>query len=140
MSCSCGGPYKAKRMRLSVKVNGNTYILGVVEATDIELIKEGGVAFHYDGETGCHSVGTRHATFRLRRWFKTDCDQTDLLFDLMHNEIHFNLEGEISDLAGSMIGLSNCLCYNYKPVTGGANDIVSEEVSGEALDWYGNVT
>lgn len=127
-------------MRLSVKIGATTYILGVVEASDIELIKEGGVAFHYDSETGRHGRGTRHATFRLRRWFKVDDGKTDLLYDLFDNDTRFNLEGEISDLAGSMIGLSDCMLYGYKPVTGGANDIVSEEARGEATDYYGTIT
>ena len=133
-------PFKSKRMRLSVKINGTTWILGVVEGSDIELNKEGGVAFHYDSETGKHAVGTRHGTFRLRRWFKTDSGKTDLLYNLFVNETHFNLEGEISGLAGSMIGLSDCLLYGYRPVTGGANDIVSEEARGEAIDYFGNIT
>lgn len=134
------GPFKCKRMRLMVKIAGNTYTLGVVEGSDIELNKEGGVAFHYDSETGKHAVGTRHATFRLRRWFKTDTGKTDLLFTLMHNETHFNLEGEVASLTGSTLGLSDCLIYGYRPITGGANDIMSEEVRGEAIDWYGNIT
>ncbi len=134
------GPFKCKRARLSVRIGGNTYILGVVEASDIELIKEGGVAFHYDSETGKHAVGTRHATFRLRRWFKTDTGKTDLFFNLMQNETRFNLEGEVAGIAGSMLGLSDCLLYGYRPVTGGANDIYSEEARGEATDYYGNIT
>lgn len=133
-------PYKCKKARLSVKVNGYTYILGTVEASDIQLVKEGGVAFHYDSETGKHAIGTRHATFKLRRWFKTDTGKTDLIFTLCDKEIHFNLEGEVAGVSGSMLGLSDCVVYGYKPVTGAANDIISEEANGEAVDWFGNIT
>jgi hypothetical protein len=59
-------------MRVSALQAGLGYILGVVEGFEIELLKEGGVVPHFDSETGKHAVGTRHATFRLRRWFKTD--------------------------------------------------------------------
>ena len=142
MSCSADvGPFKCKRMRVTILDDcGNSFTLGVVEGMDIELTKEGGVTPHYDSETGKHAVGTRHATFRLRRWFKTDSGQTDLLFDLFDGEVHFNLSGEISNRAGSRITLSDCVAYSYSPVTGGANDIVSEEIRGEALDWIGNIT
>lgn len=137
---STNGPFKCKRMRVSALQAGLGYILGVVEGFEIELLKEGGVVPHFDSETGKHAVGTRHATFRLRRWFKTDTGQTDLLYDLFTNEIHFNLTGEITGVSGSAITLSDCLIYNYGPKTGTANDIVSEEARGEALDWSSNIT
>jgi hypothetical protein len=125
------GPFKCKRMR--IKIGNDT--LGVVEAYDIELIREGGVTPHYDSETGKHAVGTRHATFRIRRWFYADTNQEDLIYDLFHNETPFNMSGEITSVTGSKITLSACLIYNYSPRTGGANDIVAEEGRGEALDW-----
>lgn len=131
------GPYKCKRMRVKVTeaTHGVEVCLGVVEGMDIELIREGGVVPHYDSETPKHAVGTRHATFRLRRWFKTDYQHTDLLFDLFDNETQFWLSGELSNISGSTIMLSGCLIYSYRPVTGGANDIVSEEARGECVDW-----
>jgi len=131
------GPYKCKRMRVKIKnsLTGVEYTLGVVEGMDIECIKEGGVVPHYDSETGKHAVGTRHATFRIRRWFKTDNAQTDLLFALFNNETQFWLSGEITNVSGSTLTLSGCLIYSYRPVTGGANDIVSEEARGECVDW-----
>jgi len=54
-------------MRVTIIQGGTPYVLGVVEGFEMELIKEGGVAPHYDSETGRHAVGTRHATFRVRR-------------------------------------------------------------------------
>ena len=138
-------PYKCKRMRVQIVEDVNVYTLGVVEAFDIELIKEGGVVPHYDSETGEHAIGTRHATFSVRRWFKADNSNTDLIFDLFDGERHFNLRGRLvgadgSAVAGSMITLSDCVIYTYAPRTGGANDIVSEEGRGEARDWIGDIT
>lgn len=109
-------------------------IVGVVEGMSIELIKEGGVEFYYDSETGKHAKGTRHATFSVRRWYKTDTD-TDLLYDLFNDDIPFSLTGQLSNVSLSTIGLSNCEIYRYRLVTGTANDIVAEEASGEAVDW-----
>lgn len=127
-----GSPYKAKRLRVTVA--GVT--VGVVEGLSIELIKEGGVEFYYDSETGMHAKGTRHATFSIRRWFKTDTD-TDLLYDLFNDDIPFTLTGQITGVTGSTITLSDCEIYRYRLVTGTANDIVAEEASGEAVDWAG---
>lgn len=137
-----GMPYKCKRMRVQIVEGATVYTLGVIEAYDIELIKEGGVVPHYDSETGEHAIGTRHATFSARRWFKADDANTDLIFDLFDGERHFNLRGRLVDasgnpIAGTMITLSDCVIYTYAPRTGGANDIVSEEGRGEARDWSG---
>jgi len=130
------GPFKCKRMRIVV----GTTTLGVVEAYDIELIREGGVTPHYDSETGKHAVGTRHATFRLRRWYYTDSGKEDLIYDLFQGDgvdpDHFDMSGEISGVAGSRITLISCCIYSYSPRTGGANDIVAEEARGEAIDWF----
>lgn len=139
MSCSAG-PYKCKRMRVTITQDGTSYVLGVVEGFEMELIKEGGVAPHYDSETGLHAIGTRHATFRVRRWFKTDSANTDLIYDLFNDETCFHLSGRITDVAGSTITLSNCIIYSYSPRTGGANDIVAEEGRGESLSWWSNIT
>ena len=130
------GPYKCKRMRIVV----GTTTLGVVEAYDIELIREGGVTPHYDSETGKHAVGTRHATFRLRRWFYADVGEENLIYDLFQGDgvdpDHFDMSGELSGVAGSRITLISCCIYSYAPRTGGANDIVAEEARGEAIDWF----
>lgn len=147
------GPYKCKRMRVVVIphgihctdpptmpsgwTQGNRYILGTVEGMDIELIREGGIVPHYDSETGKHAVGTRHVTLRLRRWFKADLRQTDLIFDLMNSQVLFSLESQLTNVQGSTLTLSDCLIYTYRPVTGGANDIVSEEGRAECVDWNG---
>lgn len=126
------GPFKAKRLRVTVAGT----IVGVVEGLSIELIKEGGIEFHYDGETGHHAKGTRHATFSVRRWFMTDTD-TDLLYDLFNDDIPFTLSGQLTGVTGSTVNLSDCEIYRYRLVTGTANDIVAEEASGEAVDWAG---
>ena len=134
---SVGGPFKAKRMRITVIENltGTTYVLGVVEGLDMRMMKEGGVVPHYDSEQGKHAVGTRHGTFRIRRWYKADSGKGRLLFDMFNNETLFNLAGQITNKSGSRLELSGCLIYEYGPVTGGANDIVSEEARGEAVSW-----
>jgi len=130
-------PFKAKRLRVTVA--GVT--VGVVEGLSIELIKEGGVEFYYDSGTGKHAKGTRHATFSIRRWFKTDAALTHaLLYDLFNDDIPFSLQGQLVGstgalVTGSIVHLSDCEIYRFRLVTGTANDIVAEEASGEAVDW-----
>lgn len=130
-------PFKAKRML--VVVDGNT--VGVVEGMAIALIKEGGSEPHYGSETHKHAIGTRHATFSIRRWMFID-NKKKLLYDLFNDETPFSLEFGISDmqpepdfLSGKKIVLSDCVGYRWSPVTGATNDIIAEEIVGEATDW-----
>ena len=130
-------PYKAKNVL--VIVDGNT--VGVVENMSVELIREGGIEPHYGSETGKHAIGTKHATFTLRRWMYIDTKKK-LLFELFDNKTPFNLEFGISDMAdspdfvaGMKIILSDCTGYRWRPITGTANDICVEELIGEAVNW-----
>ena len=130
-------PFKCKRML--VKVGG--HVVGLVEGMAIEFIKEGRSEPHYGSHTHKHAIGTRHVTFSIRRWLFVDTKKK-LLFDMMNDETAFSLEFGISDMAvapafvaGKKIILSDCLGYRWRPVTGAANDIVAEELIGEALDW-----
>lgn len=136
------GPFKCKRMRVIVNhpVLGAVTV-GVVEGLSIELIKEGGLEYYYDSETGAHAKGTRHATFTIRRWFMTDLsgsEDKDLLFDMFNDDVTFNLVGDLAQdfpTGKSKITLSGCQIYRWRPVTGTANDIIAEEAIGEAVDW-----
>lgn len=130
-------PFKAKRML--VKVGGN--VVGLVEGMAIELIKEGGSEPHYGSHTHKHAIGTRHATFTVRRWMFVDTKKK-LLFDMFQDETPFNLEFGISNMAdspsfltGKKFTISDCIGYRWRPVTGAANDIIAEELIGEGLDW-----
>jgi len=130
-------PLKAKNVLVIVDSN----VVGVVENMSVELIKEGGIEPHYGSDTGKHAIGTRHATFTLRRWMYIDAKKR-LLFELFNDETPFNLEFGISDMedapafiVGMKIILSDCTGYRWRPVTGTANDICVEELIGEAVDW-----
>jgi len=130
-------PFKCKRML--VIVNGQ--VVGVVEGMGIELIKEGGIEPHYCSETGKHAIGTKHATFSIRRWMYLDVHKR-LLFDLFNNSTQFSLEFGLTDMqnppdfvTGTRIVISDCVGYRWRPITGAANDIIAEELVGEAVDW-----
>lgn len=130
-------PYKCKRML--VKVGDD--VVGLVEGTAYEFIKEGGIEPHYGSETGKHGIGTRKATFRIRRWMFVDTKKK-LLYDLFNGETLFTLEFGISDMAdspdfvaGMKIVLSDCIGYRWNPITGATNDTIGEELIGEAVDW-----
>jgi hypothetical protein len=128
------GPFKCTSML--VKIDGNT--VGVVEGMDMELQWNGGIEHFYGSLTGRHAIGGKKGTYSLRRWFMADTD-SDLLFDLFDGKIPFSLSGEIDGLSNSQLSLSNCIAYRYKPRTGSANDIIGEEVSGEAVSWSATI-
>ena len=127
-------PYKCKDLIL--KVNG--VALGVVESASIELEREGGTEPYYNSEEEAHAIGTKKASFTIRRWYGIDTDP-DLLFDLFDNKTAFELSSEISGVSQTKITLSNCKIYRWRPVMGAANDIVAEEASGYATSWTGLV-
>lgn len=127
-------PYKCKDLVL--KVDG--VALGVVESASMELSHEGGTEPHYNSEEEVHAIGTKKATFTIRRWYGVDSDP-DLLFDLFDNKTAFELSEEIDGVSSTQLTLSNCKIYRWRPVMGAANDIVAEEASGEAVDWSGLV-
>jgi len=128
------------RVQVNHPVLGQVTV-GVVEGLSIEMIKEGGIEFYYDSETGAHAKGTRHATFTIRRWFMTDLtgsEDKDLLFDMFNDDVVFNLIGDLPQdypTGKGKITLSACQIYRWRPVTGTANDIIAEEAVGEAVDW-----
>lgn len=133
-------PVTAKQMRLSLSANGSVYTVAVVEMIGIELLREGGVEHRY-GLRGTepddrHKVGQKRAKFTLRRWFKSDPNQGNLFYNIHNNDLPFTLREYIknsSDFAGLSIG--ECSSYDYREITGTANDIVGEEISGEGTIW-----
>ena len=128
------GAYTCNEML--VKVERAT--VGVVTGLDIRLSREGGIQHVYGSDTGRHVVGGKKATFTLNRYFMIDTD-TDLLYDLFNLELPFYLSGEISGVNNSQLELSDCRAYTWRPVTGGANDAVGEEVTGEATSWTATI-
>lgn len=125
-------PDGIKSKELRIKIDGVT--VGVVEATSMELGYEGGTEPTYDSDTPNHAIGTKKATFSIRRWMGVDTDK-DLLFDLFNLKLPFSLSSEIKNVSDSKVTLSNCKMYRWRYVMGAANDIVAEEGSGEATDW-----
>lgn len=112
--------------------SGSETTIGVAEGMSMELTIEGGVVHYYGSTTGEHAQGGSKATFSLRRFYKADTD-TSLLYDLFSSQIPFTLTAEISGVSGSIITLSACMAYAYRPVMGGPNDIFGEEITGEAV-------
>lgn len=132
-------PYKCKHIMIKV----GSSIVGVVEGFTSEAMREGGIEPHYTSDTGKHAIGTRHGTFTLRRWMFLDSGQKRLLYDLWKNKTQFMLYFGLADdidsptdiLAGTQLVLSDCVGYRWRPVTGAANDIIAEELVGEAIDY-----
>lgn len=133
------GPFKCTSFKIQIMEAGvGTVTIGVAEGFDIDLSYEGGVEHRYGSRIGEHAVGGKTATFSLRRWYMSDTDK-DLLYDLFNDELVFTLTGELDGVSNSQISLSGCRIYRWRPRTGGANDIVGEEASGEALDWSSEI-
>lgn len=140
------GPHCYKKMRVKVTYNGVAYVLGMVDVSEMELLREGGVEAKYGKDSDSvlhggdssrrHKVGMKRMRFRLRRWFKTDgVIQRGLLFMLHDGSLSFDLEEYVPrvtiGLEWSGIKISNCISYSYRQVGGTANDIAVEEIQGE---------
>lgn len=125
-------PYKCKDLVLKI----DDQVIAVVESASIELEREGGLEPYYNSEEEAHAMGTKRASFTIRRWYGVDSD-VDLLFDLFDNKTAFTLSDEINGVSGTKLILSNCKIYRWRPVMGAANDIVAEEASGYATSWSG---
>jgi len=137
-------PFKCKRMLVKIQdpCGATPVVVGVVEGMSIEFIREGGIEPHYCSETGKHAIGTKHATFSIRRWMYLDEPQNRLLYDLFNNKTQFCLEFGLWDVneppdyvEGSVLMLSDCVGYRWRPVLGAANDIIAEELIGECVNW-----
>lgn len=129
-------PFKSKR--ILVKIDDE--VVGVVEGMASQFIREGGVEPNFMENEGEHTVGQEHFTFSIRRWLFIDPNKETLLFDLWNYKTKFTLtfgineeEGELDDYSeGKRLELQNCMGYRWRPITGTANDIVAEELVGEA--------
>lgn len=126
------GPWKC----INVLVKINNGVVGVIQSMEMQIGRNGGVEMHYGSETGRHAIGGKKVTFTASRWFMADsAASTGLFADLCELKQPFSLSGEIVNLNGSQLLLSNCIAYNYKPKFGAPNDTVVEEISGEGTDW-----
>ena len=82
-------PIKAKNVRILINSSeGLGDIIGVVENLTVEFSFDGGVEPHYGSDTGKHAIGTKRATFTLRRWMYIDTND-DLFYDLLENPLMY---------------------------------------------------
>jgi hypothetical protein len=134
------GPYRCVNMVLSITVDAVEYTVGVVEGVDIDMSYAGGAEPYYGSRIRRHSAGSKAITFTLTRWFMADSGQEDLLLNLMDNETEFSLSGYLVDGDGveithTMVTITGCRLYRWRPRTGGADDIIGEEASGQGTNW-----
>ena len=134
------GPFRCTNMLVKLTYGGTTYIVGVVEGYDINIGYKGGAEPYYGSRIRKHSAGSKEATFAITRWFYSDAGQENLLLDMFLNEVEFSLEGDLQTNDGvaiphTQIQLTGCRGYKYRPRTGHADDIIGEEMSGQATNW-----
>lgn len=132
--------YRGVNLVLTVDANGSTYIVGCVEGSDIDLGYEGGAEPCYGTRIKTIGAGSKKISFTLTRWYYADSGQEDLLLDLFDKETEFDLNGYLIDKDGNTISdttisITGCKLLNWKPRTGGADDVLGEEARGFATDW-----
>lgn len=132
--------FRGVNLVLVVTIGATPYTLGCVEGSDIDLGYEGGPESCYGTRVKRHSAGSKKISFTLTRWYYADEGQEDLLLDLCDDETEFDLEGSLVDKDGNAISdttikITGCRVYNWKPRTGGAEDVIGEEARGYATDW-----
>ena len=124
-------------VNVRIQIQGTT--IGVVTSAEMSPSKEGGLEHVYGSDTPIHIVGGDRARFRAQRIFFNADDDTDLFFDLFNGETHFNMQFDLTSggnvVSNTTIILSDCVGYNWNPVLGGPNEVVGEELSGEATSW-----
>jgi hypothetical protein len=133
-------PYTGNILLVKVTPVGSSIVtVGVVTGLDIALQREGGTVVHYYGSyTGDIAQGGNRATFRVQRWFMSDTD-TDLLFDLFDQKTQFSLTSDLNAVATSSLVISGCYANSWKLITGDANSIIGEEISGEGTGWTATI-
>jgi len=132
--------FRGVNLVIVVTISGTPYTLGCVEGNDIDLGYEGGPESCFGTRVKRHSAGSKKISFTLTRWYYADEGQEDLLLDLADNETEFTITGYLIDKDGNTISnttieITGCRLYNWKPRTGGAEDIIGEEARGFATDW-----
>lgn len=137
--------YRCTNLKIVVTVGATNYTIGVCEGMDIDLSYEGGAEPVYGNRTRQHSAGSKVVSFSLTRWFYADTGQQDLLLDLFDAETSFTIEATLvtnagADIANTSVKLTGCRLYRWRPRTGGADDIIGEEASGQATGWTLDVT
>lgn len=134
------GPFRCVNMVVTVTINGTPYTVGVVEGMDIQIGYVGGAEPYYGSRIRKHSAGSKEVSFTLTRWYYADETQEDLLLNLIDDETEFSLSGHLVDKDGTSISdttltITGCRLYKYRPRTGGADDIIGEEGSGQGTNW-----
>jgi len=132
--------FRGVNLVLTVTINGSPITVGCVDGSDIDLGYEGGMESCYGKRTKTHSKGSKKISFTISRWYYSDSGQEDLLLDLFDDETSFSIEGYLIDKDGiaisdSTVKITGCQIYNWKPKTGGAEDVIGEEAKGYAEDW-----
>lgn len=135
-----GGPYRAINLKVSIITDTETFAVGQVEGCDVDLGYEGQPETVYGSRNKSHSTGSKKVAFSLSRWFYTDTPNEDLFINLMKNEETFTLRtslvnGDGIDIPNTTVDVTGCTVFNWKEITGGADDIVGESINGFGEDW-----
>jgi hypothetical protein len=132
--------YRGVNLVLTVDSGGTPIIIGCVEGSDIDLGYEGGAEACYGTRIKTIGTGSKKISFTITRWYYADTGQEDLLLDMFDNNTEFTISGYLIDKDGNTISnttieITGCQILNWKPRTGGADDVLGEEARGFGTDW-----
>ena len=80
--------------------------------------------------------GTIQVEWSCTRKLNNDATNGELFRDLELNRNDFNLLLEINGVDNTSIVASSCRVRDYEYNVGGANDVITERISGQAINYY----
>jgi len=80
--------------------------------------------------------GTITVEWECTRKLNNDATNGTLFMDLQKNRLDFNVELEINGVSNTKVVASSCRVENYTYTVGGADDVITEQISGRAINYY----
>ena len=80
--------------------------------------------------------GTYAVEWNCTRKLNNDATNGTLFMDLQANRNDFDVKLEMSGVSNTVVVASSCRVENYEYNVGGADDVVTERISGRAIHYY----
>lgn len=133
-------PFRNVNFNLEIDDGSGYATVGCVVGSDFNFEYEGAPENIYGNREKSHSVSAKRINFTLTRWYYSNSGREDLLLDLFNSETTFTLRGFVTDkdeneVEDAEFTVTNCLIYDWKPVSGSAEDILGEQVLVCSANW-----
>jgi len=123
--------YKGKHAKITI----SGIVIGLANEASIRTSHQPTWETSVGKETTDVVDGTITVEWNCTRKLNNDTNGT-LFMDLQVNRYDFNVELEINGVSGTKVVASSCRVENYEYNVGGADDVVTERVSGRAINYY----